>query len=178
MKAITYRNDVSTVQNATVSWSPTVGGWGETGGTTGDAVDKADAICLPGKTLEQASKLSDTLCEGGLFLDGSGDSLQAVNNGGVIPAPKGRSDLDKLKAEQLSHQVHGDLARSSQRLRARLGAKPFRGNAPLLRDRVLNGVHIQAGCGRTSRLPRSQLVAERFPGDVDRNLPMLERRVG
>src|SRR5690242_2188022 len=94
--------------------------------------------CSVSQSFQRGLKLSDALPEGRFFLHHLGDALEAVDDGGVIAAPKRAPDLDELHAEELAHQEHGDLARDREVLRARLRSKPFRRDTPVFGDRLLN----------------------------------------
>ena len=76
------------------------------------------------RRLSNATWTFPTRCANdGILLHHRGDALEAVDDGGVIAAAERVADLDQLHAEQLAHQVHRDLARHGEILRARLGPK-------------------------------------------------------
>src|SRR5215218_9332011 len=93
-----------------------------------------------GKALEQDSQSRDALCEGWFLTQRGCHPLQAVDHGGVITSAERGADLDELKAEELPHQIHGDLPRSGECLRPGLRAEASRGHSPFLGDWLLNRI--------------------------------------
>ena len=86
-------------------------------------VDKAGEWRSCGKGLELRAKLSHALRERGFFTEHAGYAVQAMDDCGVISPAEGCSDLHQLEAEQLAHEIHGDLARGRERLCPGLGAE-------------------------------------------------------
>ena len=105
------------------------------------------------RRLSNATWILATRCanDGSSFIIAD-DALEAVDDGRVIAAAERRSDLDELHPEQLAHQVHRDLSRDGEILRARLGAQPFVGDAPLLRHGLLDREGVERRtAGRSAR---------------------------
>src|SRR5690242_7041617 len=86
------------------------------------------------RRMEPLHALSETW----IFSDHLAAALEAVNDGGVITAAKGGSNFHELHSEQLSHEIHRDLARYRESFRSRLGSQTFGGDAPFTSDSVLN----------------------------------------
>src|SRR3954468_3767159 len=96
----------------------------------------------------------------------------------MIPPTEGCPDLNELQTEQLAHQVHGDLAWSSECFGPRLGPKSLCRDSPLFGNGLLNGIGVETndGCGR--RFTGAELIPQRLPRYIHRYLAVLQRRVG
>src|SRR5215211_3703664 len=101
-----------------------------------------------------------------------------MDDRGVVPTPKRCPDLDQLKTQQLTHQVHRNLARCGECLGPCLGTQTLGGHPPFLGNHLLDRLEIEASTRCPSCFAWTKLVAKRFAGDIDRDLTMLQGSIG
>src|SRR6476646_10916304 len=134
--------------------------------------------CSIPETFQRDPDLGNALSERWILVHHRDGALERMDDGGMIAAAESRSDLDQLHSEQFAHQVHRDLPRHCQILRARLGAEPLVGDVPLLRHRLLDREAVERRTARCFARERFELVAQGLARHLDRDLAVLERRVG
>ena len=105
------------------------------------------------------------------------DLVEAMDDGGVVPAAERLSDLDELHAEEVPGQVHRHLPGDRQPLGPGLGAQPLGGDAPAARHDLLypvdgrRGPAASHGVGVPGRL---DLVRQGLAGQFDGDLTVLQ----
>src|SRR5690606_16614645 len=98
------------------------------------------------------------------------DLLDRVDHRRMVAAAEQPADLDEREAEELAHQVHGDLARDREILGAPLGAERLDRHAPRLGHAGADQVRRQLGSRVGGEHP-----AEGLARQLDGDLPPRQR---
>src|SRR5690606_26112404 len=105
-----------------------------------------------------------------------GDAIERMDDGRVVATAERLADLDELESEDLAREVHRDLPRDGEVLRARLRLQPVDGDAPFARDALLDLAHaILPLRAVRSGTERTQLVPQCLTGELDGDDAMLQR---